>query len=34
MSATLTVSADEADLRLDRWLRRHHPGLPQSAIQK
>ena len=34
MSATVTVSADEADIRLDRWLRRHHPGLPQSAIQK
>ena len=34
MSATLTVAADEADLRLDRWLRRHRPGLPQSAIQK
>jgi 23S rRNA pseudouridine955/2504/2580 synthase len=34
MSATVTVSADEADLRLDRWLRRHQPGLPQSAIQK
>ena len=34
MSATLTVAADEADLRLDRWLRRHAPGLPQSAIQK
>ena len=34
MSATLTVTEDEADLRLDRWVRRHHPGLPQSAIQK
>ncbi|HUB11313.1 MAG TPA: RluA family pseudouridine synthase [Acetobacteraceae bacterium] len=32
--ATRTVSADEADLRLDRWFRRHFPGLPQSAIQK
>ncbi|MBV8398973.1 MAG: RluA family pseudouridine synthase, partial [Acetobacteraceae bacterium] len=29
-----TVSADEADIRLDRWFRRHFPGLPQSAIQK
>lgn len=34
MSATVTVTTDEADLRLDRWLRRHRPGLPQSAIQK
>jgi 23S rRNA pseudouridine955/2504/2580 synthase len=34
MSATVTVTEDEADLRLDRWLRRHRPGLPQSAIQK
>jgi 23S rRNA pseudouridine955/2504/2580 synthase len=28
------VTADEADIRLDRWFRRHFPGLPQSAIQK
>ncbi|MDE2006317.1 MAG: RluA family pseudouridine synthase [Rhodospirillales bacterium] len=34
MSATLTVAPDEADVRLDRFLRRHAPGLPQSAIQK
>ena len=32
--ATRTVSEDEADIRLDRWLRRHFPGVPQSAIQK
>lgn len=32
--ATRTVSDDEADIRLDRWFRRHYPGLPQSAIQK
>jgi 23S rRNA pseudouridine955/2504/2580 synthase len=32
--ATQTVSEDEADIRLDRWFRRHFPGLPQSAIQK
>ena len=31
---TRTVLADEADIRLDRWCRRHFPGLPQSAIQK
>jgi 23S rRNA pseudouridine955/2504/2580 synthase len=29
-----TVTEDEADIRLDRWFRRHFPGLPQSAIQK
>jgi len=34
MSATLTVSSDEADIRLDRWFRRHFPGLPQSMIQR
>jgi 23S rRNA pseudouridine955/2504/2580 synthase len=32
--ATRTVSDDEAEIRLDRWFRRHFPGLPQSAIQK
>jgi len=28
------VTQDEADIRLDRWFRRHFPGVPQSAIQK
>jgi len=32
--ATRVVSADEADIRLDRWFRRHFPGLTQAAIQK
>jgi 23S rRNA pseudouridine955/2504/2580 synthase len=32
--ATRTVSEDEAEIRLDRWFRRHFPGVPQSAIQK
>src|SRR6202035_4903676 len=32
--AMRTVSDDEADIRLDRWFRRHFPGVPQSAIQK
>jgi 23S rRNA pseudouridine955/2504/2580 synthase len=32
--ATLTVTDDEADIRLDRWFRRHFPGLTQAAIQK
>ena len=31
---TRTVTDDEADIRLDRWFRRHFPGVPQSAIQK
>ena len=29
-----TVTEDEIDIRLDRWLRRHFPGLTQAAIQK
>ncbi|WP_426958221.1 RluA family pseudouridine synthase [Muricoccus radiodurans] len=32
--ALRTVSDDEADLRLDRWFRRHHPNLTQGALQK
>src|SRR5579863_4021869 len=32
--ATRTVSDDEADIRLDRWFRRHFPGLTQGAIQR
>jgi 23S rRNA pseudouridine955/2504/2580 synthase len=31
---TRTVTDDEADIRLDRWLRRHYPGTQQSLIQK
>ena len=31
---TRHVSDDEAELRLDRWFRRHFPGLTQGAIQK
>jgi 23S rRNA pseudouridine955/2504/2580 synthase len=34
MQAVLTVTEDEADIRLDRWFRRHFPGVPQSAIQR
>ncbi len=39
MSATMsvgqrTVSDDEAEIRLDRWFRRHFPGLTQGAIEK
>ena len=32
--ATRTVTADEADIRLDRWLRRHFPGTTQGVIEK
>jgi 23S rRNA pseudouridine955/2504/2580 synthase len=32
--ANRIVSDDESDIRLDRWLRRHFPGLNQGAIQK
>ena len=28
------VTEDEAEIRLDRWFRRHFPGLMQSSIQK
>jgi len=31
---TRAVTEDEADLRLDRWFRRHFPGVTQGAIQK
>ncbi len=31
---TRPVTDDEAELRLDRWFRRHFPGLTQGAIQK
>jgi 23S rRNA pseudouridine955/2504/2580 synthase len=34
MPELVTVTEDEAEIRLDRWFRRHFPGLPQSAIQK
>ena len=35
MSAELrTVTADEAEIRLDRWFRRHFPALTQGTIQK
>ncbi len=31
---TAVVTEDEADIRLDRWFRRHFPGLTQGAVQK
>src|ERR1700761_9442802 len=31
---THIVTEDEADIRLDRWVRRHFPGTQQSLIQK
>jgi 23S rRNA pseudouridine955/2504/2580 synthase len=34
MTSLVDVIADEADIRLDRWLRRHFPGLTQGALEK
>jgi len=31
---TVAVSQDEADLRLDRWFKRHYPGLSHIHLQK
>jgi len=31
---TVQVSEDEADLRLDRWFKRHYPGLSHIQLQK
>ena len=31
---TLSVAEDEADLRLDRWFRRHFPGLAHGRLEK
>lgn len=31
---TRQVKADEAGLRLDRWFRRHYPGLPHGRLEK
>lgn len=28
------VIPDEAEIRLDRWLRRHHPGVTQGMVEK
>ena len=35
MTVTLrTITEDEADIRLDRWFRRHFPDITQGVIQK
>ena len=31
---TVTVAADDGELRLDRWFRRHYPGLPHGRLEK
>jgi 23S rRNA pseudouridine955/2504/2580 synthase len=31
---SLTIEADEADLRLDRWFRRRFPGIQQGRLEK
>lgn len=33
-AAERTVNAEEAGLRLDRWFRRHFPGVPHSRLEK
>jgi 23S rRNA pseudouridine955/2504/2580 synthase len=33
-AARRAVSEDEAEIRLDRWFRRHFPGLTQGTIEK
>lgn len=30
----VTVEADDADIRLDRWFRRHHPGLTHGRLEQ
>lgn len=32
--ASARIEPDEADLRLDRWFRRHHPAVSQGQLQK
>jgi 23S rRNA pseudouridine955/2504/2580 synthase len=34
MAEALTIKDDEADLRLDRWFRRHFPGLQHGRLEK
>ena len=31
---TVEVAADEVDLRLDRWFKRHYPGLGHGQLEK
>ena len=31
---SVTVAADEAEIRLDRWFRRHFPGLGHGRLEK
>ena len=30
----IDVTDDEDDLRVDRWFKRHYPGLPHVQLQK
>jgi len=32
--ATVEVAGEDADLRLDRWFKRHYPGLSHARLQK
>ena len=29
-----TISEDDHDIRLDRWFKRHHPGLQHAMLEK
>ena len=31
---TIAVGADEAELRLDRWFKRHFPALAHGRLEK
>jgi len=31
---TIEVTAEDGDLRLDRWFRRHYPGLKHGRLEK
>jgi 23S rRNA pseudouridine955/2504/2580 synthase len=34
MLETITVTAEDADIRLDRWFRRHYPALAHGRLEK
>ena len=34
MSETVTVTAQDGELRLDRWFRRHYPGIAHGHLEK
>ncbi|HTZ37639.1 MAG TPA: RluA family pseudouridine synthase [Stellaceae bacterium] len=34
MPETITVTDQDGDIRLDRWFRRHYPGVPHGRLEK